>query len=183
MADSAGFTQRSFDRGSAAGLRASGTGTAPVGEVVKDMAGEVVGAVREAAGSFLDEQRQRAADEVAALAGILRRSAQGLEPQGATAVSRYADEAAQELRRFADTVRHRSWNALAADVESFARRFPVGFLMAALGVGFVASRFLSASARPAGREPVRPAAAGAAAPALGTAASAACGIADVREIR
>jgi hypothetical protein len=38
---------------------------------------------------------------------------------------------------------------MAGDVEDFARRWPVVFMAAAVGVGFAAGRFLMASARPA----------------------------------
>jgi hypothetical protein len=85
-------------------------------EDTKEMGTELIGAVREGATSFFEEQRNRAASEIAALGDMLRRSA-------------------------------RSLGMMADDVESFARQWPVAFIAAAVGAGFLAGRFLKASGR------------------------------------
>ena len=122
---------------------------------VKEIGTELAGAVRDSATSLFEEQRNRAADEIAALGKVLRQSARALDENGG-AVARYADQAAQQVGDFASTLRTRSWNQLAGDVEDFGRRWPLAFIAAAVGVGFVAGRFLMASAA---RSP-EPAAAG-----------------------
>jgi hypothetical protein len=111
---------------------------------VKEIGTELAGAVRDSATSLFEEQRNRAADEIAALGEALRQSARGLDQSGS--VARYADQAAQQVGDFATTLRNRSWNELAADVEDFGRRWPLAFMAAAVGVGFAAGRFLMASA-------------------------------------
>jgi hypothetical protein len=119
---------------------------------VKEIGTELAGAVRDSATSLFEEQRNRAADEIAALGEALRQSARGLDQSGS--VARYADRAAQQVGDFATTLRQRSWNQLAGDVEDFGRRWPLVFIAAAVGVGFAAGRFLIASpvrsAEPAG---------------------------------
>lgn len=112
---------------------------------VKEIGTELASAVRDSATSLFEEQRNRAADEIAALGEALRQSARALDQSGGT-VARYADQAAQQIGDFAGTLRNRSWNELAGDVEDFGRRWPLVFMVAAAGVGFVAGRFLMASA-------------------------------------
>ena len=112
---------------------------------VKEIGTELAGAVRDSATSLFEEQRNRAADEIAALGKVLRQSARALDENGG-AVARYADQAAQQVGDFAGTLRTRSWNQLAGDVEDFGRRWPLAFMAAAVGVGFAAGRFLMASA-------------------------------------
>jgi len=114
----------------------------------KELGTDLVAAVRDSATSLFEEQRNRAADEIAALGQALQRSAQSLDQGGGT-VARYADDAARHIGDFATTVRNRSWDELTGDVEAFARRWPLAFMAAAVGVGFAAGRFLMASARPA----------------------------------
>src|SRR5436309_2327139 len=63
----------------------------PLGEV-KEIGTELASAVRDSATSLFEEQRNRAADEIAALGEALRQSARSLDQNGGT-VARYADEA------------------------------------------------------------------------------------------
>jgi hypothetical protein len=112
---------------------------------VKEIGTELASAVRDSATSLFEEQRNRAADEIAALGQALRQSARALDQSGGN-VARYADQAAQQIGDFATTLRNRTWNELAGDVEEFARQWPVVFMAAAVGVGFAAGRFLMASA-------------------------------------
>jgi hypothetical protein len=112
---------------------------------VKEIGTELASAVRDSATSLFEEQRNRAADEIAALGEALRQSARALDQSGGS-VARYADQAAQQIGDFATTLRSRSWNEMAVDVEDFGRRWPLAFMAAAVGVGFAAGRFLMASA-------------------------------------
>jgi hypothetical protein len=119
-------------------------------EEAKEMGTELIGAVREGATSFFEEQRNRAASEIAALGDMLRQSARCLDQTNATAIGRYAEDAASEITQFADRLRTRSLGMMADDVEAFARNWPAIFVTAAVGAGFLAGRFLVSSAsRPA----------------------------------
>ena len=120
------------------------TGAKAISEA-KKVGTELVGAARDSAVSLLDAQRARAADQIAAVGDALRSSAEVLEDKGGASLVRYADQAAEQIEGFADVVRNRSWSELAGDVEGFARRWPMAFMAAAVGIGFIAGRFMLSS--------------------------------------
>lgn len=97
-----------------------------------------------AAMSYLDEQKQRAAHEVAAFADIMRRSAQPAEDAEASTVAECAVHAAGRIEDFADRLRDRSSAAILADTEALACRQPALFLMGAVAVGFTIGYILTA---------------------------------------
>jgi len=111
----------------------------------KKVGSELVGAARDSAMSLLDAQRSRVADQIASLGDALRQSTGSLEGTGVGSLAEYVDQAAEQISGFADTVRDRSWNELAGDIESFARRYPLTFMASAMGLGFIAGRFLLSS--------------------------------------
>ena len=111
----------------------------------KKVGSELVGAARDSAMSLLDAQRARVADQIAALGDALRQSTESLDSTGVGSLAQYANQAADQISGFADTMRDRSWNELAADIEGFARRYPLTYMASALGIGFIAGRFLLSS--------------------------------------
>jgi len=111
----------------------------------KKVGSELVGAARDSAVSLIDAQRARAADQITSIGDALRRSAESFESTGAGGLVEYANQAADQISGFADTVRDRSWNELAGDLESFARRYPMTFMASAMSIGFVLGRFLLSS--------------------------------------
>lgn len=137
-----------------------------------ELGADMLAVVQENASAFFREQRNRAADEIGAFAELLHNSVRAMRPpQGVAA--RCADEAASQIDDFAAWLRTRSWSELTGDVEELAHRYPLSFLSAAAGVGFLAARLLTASgdrtaaARtdeqhqpPMGRQPLRGAAPG-----------------------
>ena len=134
------------------------------------MGNEVLQAARERTDAVLSAQKERAAAEIDAAAMALRDSVKSLDPE--TAIARYAEDAADGIGDFARRLRTGSWADLAADIEDFARRWPVAFVASAIGAGFLAGRFLTASAsRPApaaASAPLSPSLAAAAAPSSGS---------------
>jgi len=123
----------------------------------RNMRDELLAAVRDSAGSLLDEQRNRAATQIATLGDVLRRSAEALDDEMPGAVARYAGDAARQIDDFAEALRSRSWNQLTGDIETFARRWPMAFLASAIGLGFVAGRVLIASTPRPPKEAATPA--------------------------
>jgi hypothetical protein len=111
----------------------------------KRVGSELVGAARDSAASLIDAQRARAAEQITAVGDALRRSMESFEASGSGAMAQYANQAADQICGFADAVRDRSWSDLASDLESFARRSPTLFLVSAVGLGFLAGRFLLSS--------------------------------------
>jgi hypothetical protein len=148
----AGTTQ--FTSGARSGGTSGPTGTAGGNggidpermiETAKNMGNQVAGAVRDQATSLLDDQRNLAADQIVTVAGMVRNSVQSLDRQSAGAICRYAEDTAHQIEDFADGLRNRSWDELASDVEDFARRYPGVFMASAIGLGFIAGRFLVSS--------------------------------------
>ena len=134
----------------------AGSGSRTVAEV-KEVGAELIGAVRDGATSLFEEQRDRAASEIAAIGEMLRRSARSLDESRSTAVAHYAEDAAGGITRFADRLRGRSLGMMADDAENFARRLPIAFMALAIGAGFLAGRFLVSSAsRPAAETMTQP---------------------------
>jgi len=85
------------------------------------------------------------AEQISALGDALRQSTDSLESTGVGSLAQYANQAADQIAGFADTVRDRSWDELSGDLEGFARRYPLTFMVSAMGVGFVLGRFLLSS--------------------------------------
>jgi len=152
MAESTQFTSGSSTEGRSrnpGGSSGGSSGTNSSGGVsgtdIKAVGNELVSAVREKTDSLLSEQKNRAADEIAAVAGMLRSSVESLDTSSRGALAEYAESAAGEINQFADRLRNASWSELGNDTEDLARRWPTLFIAAAVGVGFVAGRFLLAS--------------------------------------
>lgn len=107
---------------------------------------ELAGALRDCAAGLLDEQKARAANEIATLGEVLHRSVQSLERRDGETVVRYAADTARHVSQFADRLHRRPLDALAGDIEDFARRWPIAFVASAIGVGLIAGRLLVSSA-------------------------------------
>ena len=144
-------------RGEYRGRRTWGEpGAGDVIALAQDFGTELLGALRDSATAFVDDQRNRAANEIDAFGEVLRRSVQTLDHRETTAVARYADESARRISRFADRLRRRSLAGLTADLEDFVRRWPLACIASAIGVGLIAGRFLVSSAPdPANKNPAK----------------------------
>jgi hypothetical protein len=108
---------------------------------------ELACAAQAAALSAVDEQRTRAAAQVAGAAEAVRSAARSFERSQSPTAARYADCAARQIEALAEAVRARHWTELAVDVEQAARRRPVLFVAGAVALGFIAGRFWAASRR------------------------------------
>jgi hypothetical protein len=114
-------------------------------EQTRGMVGQMFGDVRNAAEEMLEERKERAAESVQGVADALRRTAGNLKSENET-IARYAEQAAETVARFSDTVRERRLGDMVADLDDFARRQPTLFLVGAVAAGFIAGRFMAASA-------------------------------------
>lgn len=139
---------------------------------------ELIEASWSAAQAGADEQKQRAADEVANVGEAVRQAAQSLARSGNPNMAQYTAEAADQIDRLAQTVRERGWQEIVGDVEGFARREPALFVALSVAAGFLAGRFLWAPVRrptPAPGEPAAEAAGAASPPSVSEAPAAASG--------
>ncbi len=97
--------------------------------------------------SALEGRQQEAATGAGDVAGALRNAARQLEEQHKSSSARLVDNAAEGLERLADTLRHKNLDAMVHDAESFARREPGLFFGTAVAIGFLAARFLKSSSQ------------------------------------
>lgn len=132
-------------------------GSGPAVPSTGDVGNELMAAMRARATALFEEQRDRAASEIASFGELLRRSAESLESDTGP-VARYATEAGTRICAFADDLRHRTWDELSGDTADLARRWPMAFLAVATCAGFIAGRFLAASAVREEAAPYEPAA-------------------------
>ena len=101
----------------------------------------------EKAKSFAADKKGDAADQLEGVSSAIAKVADELGDNESTAgVAGYARELAGGIGRVSETVRDRSVDDLIGIVQDFGRRQPVAFLGAAALAGFVASRFVIASA-------------------------------------
>ncbi len=107
--------------------------------------------LRGAMAEVLAEQQARLADSAHGFAEALRRTAKA-QGEASPTVSRCADQAAVQLERLADALRHRDLADLVEGAEGLARRQPALFIAGAIAAGFVATRLL-AGPSPAAHRP------------------------------
>jgi hypothetical protein len=137
------------ERGSRGGSQGGPDVAAAAHEAMKNprgVADQFAGEIRGAAESLLDEGKDRAIDTVHGVAQALRKTAEGLqEAEGGEFVARYAEQAADQIERFTESMRDRHLTDVVADLDDFARRQPTLFLVGAVAAGFIVGRFMSAS--------------------------------------
>lgn len=130
---------------------------------LKDEAGEQIDTLRheataqieagvEKAKGFAGEQKDVVARQLSSVADALSKVGGELSGEQA-AIGRYAGDASNALRRFAQTVESNDVDQLMGRIEGFARKQPVAFLGIAGIAGIAASRFLMASAQRRTPEP------------------------------
>lgn len=115
-----------------------------VGEA-KQQATELMGQAKEQASSAFSKQQEQAVGGLGSLADALRETAQKLKEgeDGAQAgIASFVEDAADRLAQSADFLRDKDPNQLLHDVQDFAKKQPVAFVGAALGIGLVAARLL-----------------------------------------
>ena len=116
-------------------------------ERAKMIVNEIASAAQTAALSLVDEQKARATEQVNAFAEALHAAGKVLEQSHSPIAAEYFHSAAGQVEAFVDTIRSRHWTEIAADLEDMARYRPAGFIVGAVGLGFVVGRLLTAAPR------------------------------------
>lgn len=108
--------------------------------------------------SFATEQKDAAGNQLGGIADAISKVADELQSGDQQMVAGYARELAGGMKSVSDSVKTRNVDELIAMAEDLGRRQPLAFLGAAALAGFVASRFVLASAqrREDGAAAVRP---------------------------
>lgn len=114
---------------------------------LQNQAQGVLNQTKESARAIAGEQQRAAAGGLAEFASALRKAARETGDGGQRSqVGRFAESAADGLERLSGSLREKDLNRLVGDLESFARSQPVAFFGAAVAAGFLAVRFLKATA-------------------------------------
>lgn len=118
------------------------------GEQIDELKSQVEDQIHDAtdkAKTFAGEQKDLAAGQLTGIASALGRVADELQADQSS-IAGYARQIADGINRFADTVKTRPVDDIVNTAQDFGRKQPVAFLGAAALAGFVASRFVAASA-------------------------------------
>ena len=99
--------------------------------------------LRRLAEALVVEQQERVAAAVRVVAHGVRHAAAGLEPEQHRLVGRYAEDAAEHIERFSETVRRQRLSQMLSQAEDFARRRPALFPAGAVAGGLVIGRVLA----------------------------------------
>jgi hypothetical protein len=105
----------------------------------------LLGGIQQKVTSKVDAQKNRAADGLGGIADVFRSAGNELRAENETLAS-YIDLASDQMRRFADQIRHRGVPDMLDDVNQFARRRPALFIGGAFLLGLGIARFLKSSA-------------------------------------
>jgi hypothetical protein len=97
--------------------------------------------------SFLEERKRATADEIGAVAEVLRAGIREMHHQEQPPlIVSYAEQAASRLDQYSRTLRERNVNTLVRQAEDFAHRQPGVFVGGAVVAGFLLARFFRSSA-------------------------------------
>ena len=121
------------------------SGDADVRQKVEETASTLVDQAQQVATSQVKTQKERAASTLDAVAKSLYEAGAGVrddQPQ----IASIADQAASRVVDASAYLREHDLRDIVRETENYARREPVLFLGAAFALGFVAARFMKASA-------------------------------------
>lgn len=139
-------TNRTGTQDTVAGMKQNlGRATGDAADAAMDAGRQTATAAQGRIRSLLEQQTDRAADQLGGVANALHKAAEQLDAENNGAVAQYAVQAADRVERVADMLRHSSLDDIVHEVESFARRQPEVFIGAAFAVGFLAARFIKSS--------------------------------------
>ena len=116
-------------------------------EQTQQKAGQAIGDARDKTTSWIDQQMGAAATNLHDVADAVRTTGSALR-EGGKPVGNYAeftDGIAEAVEKTSDYLRNANVEQVAGEVERFARRQPIAFIGIALGIGFLAARFIKSS--------------------------------------
>lgn len=108
---------------------------------------EVAERTKQRAGLILGEQKEHLASQMERICSALDRTGENLRSEGDASLARYIDGASRRLSRLGRDLRDRDLRDIADDAQDFARRQPLAFFGAAIGAGFLLSRFFKSARR------------------------------------
>lgn len=132
------------------------TGTSPgATQMARDFTGtrpnSFASRVREQAANQLNTQKNRATDGLGSVVNAVRGTTQRLRDEKHDTMARYVDQAANQLERLSNGLKHRDVNDLMRGAQQFAQRRPVLFVGSAFAAGLLSARFMKSSSQRDGR--------------------------------
>lgn len=115
-------------------------------EKTQDKAQDVKGQVSAKARAEVDARSTQLGEQVASVVQALRRTGEQLQGEGNETGGKAVRAVADRAERLGGYLRESNADRFTSDLESFGRRRPWGVAGIGLAVGFMASRFLKASA-------------------------------------
>ena len=106
----------------------------------------IVDRIRDSATAQLNTQKDRATEGLGTVATAVRESTQNLREHQHDTAARYVEQAADQIERFAETLREKDAVEWLKDARDLARRRPALFVGAAFAIGAIGARFLKSSA-------------------------------------
>jgi hypothetical protein len=114
-------------------------------EQAQQKASSVADKAKNQAHSQAATQKERATENLTDMAHALRQTSDNLRKQDQDTFGRYANQAADQVERFAGHLRERSPEELLHEAQEYARREPALFLGGAFALGVLGARFLKSS--------------------------------------
>jgi hypothetical protein len=118
----------------------SGAGERQTRDKVVEQAKTTLRKARDRVGTNLTEGRQKAADQIGEVGGVLHRAGERLRDEEQPKLADAADSIGRQAERAADYLRERDGKAIARDVGSLTRRRPGVALAGAFLLGVVVAR-------------------------------------------
>jgi hypothetical protein len=115
-------------------------------EKVQETAQQAAGQARGQLRRQVDERSTQAGEQVSSAAEDVRSVAQQFREQGKEQPAKLAEQAADRAERLGSYLKQADGEAIMRDVEDFGRKQPWAVMAGGLAAGFLASRFLKASA-------------------------------------
>lgn len=107
--------------------------------------GGIVTSIKDRASAQITSQKQRATEELDALAHATRETTKQLRSDQHEMVAYYLDKAADQLQTVAESIRRKDLNDIVRDVQNVARRQPALVIGGGFVAGMLAARFLKSS--------------------------------------
>ena len=113
----------------------------------KDAAGQAISKAKETAVSQVAQQKDRAASGLDDIKASVQEIAQSFESHGQGTLAGYTNQVASQVEKVAGYLKENDVDALAQDVQSYARQNPALFIGGAFVLGLALARFLKSSER------------------------------------
>lgn len=115
-------------------------------EEVKQQASRLTEQARAKTETYVAGQKDVLAEQLVGIADAVRQTARYLSENNRSSIASYAEQAAQGMDRFSNSLRQQDLGSIINQSKDLARRQPALFFGTAVGIGLLLSRFIKSSA-------------------------------------